>query len=329
MLGEQRFLHAPDARLDRPGSNDGKKEKRIHVRAYRSTLCPAAQVKAVERSGGEERAIAVPLLTCYHHGMKRKVHRIAAALADRLSLIDEVQAVLLGEAAETEVFDPYFTIDLDVYTTGPVPDIAARRSFFPEISSFESSPVANMDRFLVEDLPAGIHYRSCADVDRMLLRISELSWVFHEPGTNALYRIGKSEVLFARNSWLEEARSALAHVPADFWLQARLRAYALAERALSDLGAASHRSDNLYFLVSSARLVRCVASFLFAANRQFEPSDRMLGERIGTLPVLPEGLTARMDTFLRPVGEVSVEGRREIAEMIVRSLMPMAVEERA
>ena len=273
--------------------------------------------------------IAARFPTCYHRRMKRKVHRIAAALADRLSLVENVQAVLLGEAAETEVFDPYFTIDLDVYTSGAVPNHAARRGYFPEIGSFESSPVAALDRFQVEELPTSIHYRSCADVDRMLLRISELTWVFHEPGTNALYRIEKSEVLFARDGWLEETRSALAHVPSDFWLQARLRAFSLAERALSDLGAAAHRADNLYFLVSSARLVRCVASFLFAANRQFEPSDRMLGERIGSLAVLPEGLTGRLDTFLRPIGEVSVEARREIAEMIVRSLMPLAVEEHA
>jgi len=259
--------------------------------------------------------------------MKRKVHRIAAALADRLSLIDDVQAVLLGEAAEVEVIDPYFTIDLDVYTAGPVPDLAARRGFFPELGAIESSPVAAVDRFLVEELPASIHYARSADVDRMLLRISELSWVFHEPGTNPLYRIKKSEVLFSRDGWLEEARSALAHVPAEFWLQARLRAFTLAERALSDLGAASHRSDNLFFLVSAARLVRCVASFLFAANRQFEPSDRMLGERIAGLPVQPEGLAGRLETFMRPIGEVSMEARREIAEYVVRSLMPLAVEE--
>jgi hypothetical protein len=265
--------------------------------------------------------------TEYGGAMKRKVHRIAAALAERLSLVDAVQAVLLGEAAEVEIIDPYFTIDLDVYTAGSLPDLAARRSFFPEIAAFEASPVAAIDRFLVEELPTSVHYVRAADVDRMLLRISELSWVFHEPGTNPLYRIQKSEVLFARNGWLEEARSALAHVPDDFWLQARLRAFALAERALSDLGAASHRSDNLFFLVSAARLVRCVASFLFAANRQFEPADRMIGERIASLPILPEGLPGRMETFMRPIGEVSMEARREIAEYIVKSLMPLAVEE--
>ena len=116
-------------------------------------------------------------------------------------------------------------------------------------------------------------------------------------------------------------------MPPQFWWQARLRAFSLAERALSDLGAAAHRSDDLFFLVSAARLVRCVASFLFAANRQFEPSDRMLAERIAALPNLPDALTGQLDSFMRPIGEVSKDARREIAEHIVRSLIPMAVED--
>jgi hypothetical protein len=259
--------------------------------------------------------------------MRRKVNRIAKALADRLALLEGVQAVLLGEAADIEVFDPYFTIDLDVYVAGAPPGLEARRTLLPDLQAFETSPISAIDRFLVEELPASMHFIRTADVDRMLLRITEQSWVFHEPGTNALYRIERGEPLFSRDGWLEEARSVLAHVPPQFWWQAKLRAFSLAERALADLGAAAHRSDDLFFLVSAARLVRCVASFLFAANRHFEPSDRMLGERIAALPVVPEGLGGRLDSFMRPIGEVTKDARREIAEHIVRSLMPMAVEE--
>jgi hypothetical protein len=188
--------------------------------------------------------------------------------------------------------------------------------------------VAAVDRFLLEELPASIHYIRSADVDRMLLRISEQTWVFHEPGTNALYRIEQGEVLFRRGTWLEEARSALAHVPGQFWWQARLRAFSLAERALADLGAAVHRSDTLFFLLSSSRLARCVASFLVAVNRRFEPSDRMLAERIATLPAVPDGFTGQLDNFIRPIGDITMEARREIAQHIVRSLIPLAVEER-
>jgi hypothetical protein len=260
--------------------------------------------------------------------MKRKVRRIAGNLAERLSQVDGVQAVLLGEAADIEVFDPYFTIDLDVYTAGAPPSLEARGDLVPGMDAFETSPVAAVDRFLLEELPASIHYIRSADVDRMLLRISEQTWVFHEPGTNALYRIERGEVLFRRGTWLEEARSALAHVPAQFWWQARLRAFSLAERALADLGAAAHRADTLFFLLSASRLARCVASFLFAVNCEFEPSDRMLAERIALLPMIPDGFLGQLDNLIRPIGDISMEARREIAQHIVRSLMPLVVEER-
>jgi hypothetical protein len=259
--------------------------------------------------------------------MKRKVLRIAGSLAQRLAELEGVQAVVLGEAADIEVYDPYFTIDLDAYIAGAPPAMEIRSSLLPDLQAFETSPVGAVDRFLVEELPASVHYIRTADVDRMLLRITEQSWVFHEPGSNALYRIERGEVMFQRDGWLEESRAALAHVPAQFWGQARLRAFALAERALADLGAAAHREDDLFFLVSAARLVRCVASFLFAVNRRFEPSDRMLAERISALPVLPEGLAGRLDNFLRPVGQISKDARREIAELILRSLLPLALVE--
>ena len=264
----------------------------------------------------------------YTPRMKRKVRRIAGNLAERLSHVEGVQAVLLGEAAEIEVFDPYFTIDLDVYTAGAPPSVEARGTLLPGMDAFETSPVAAVDRFLLEELPASIHYIRSADVDRMLLRITEQTWVFHEPGTNPLYRIEQGEVLFGRGTWLEEARSVLAHVPPQFWWQARLRAFSLAERALADLGAAAHRADTLFFLLSASRLARCVASFLFAVNRMFEPSDRMLAERIATLPMVPDGFMGQLDNLIRPIGDITMEARREIAQHIVRSLMPLAVEER-
>ena len=258
--------------------------------------------------------------------MKRKVQKIATSLAEKLSALPGVQAVLLGDAADIEVFDPYFTIDIDVYTEESPPALEERRELLSGIEAFETSPVAAVDRFLVDELPASVHYARTQDVDSMLLRISEMTWVFHEPGTNALYRIGHGQVLFDREGWLEESRAALAHVPDAFWWQARLRAFSLAERALSDVGAAAHRSDVMYFLISASRLVRCVASFLFAVNKQYEPSDRLLSERMANLPVMPEGLFAKLETFMKPVGEMTMERRREIADNIVRSLIPLAVE---
>jgi hypothetical protein len=260
--------------------------------------------------------------------MKRKVQRITDALEESLSRTEGVQAVVLGEAVDVDVSDPYFTIDLDVYISGALPELRKRSALVPQVTAFETSPVATIDRFLVEELPVTAHYIRTEEVDRMLLRIAEKNWVFHEPGSHVLYRIERGEVIFGRDGWIEETRAALAHVPDEFWWQARLRAYALAERALVDLGAAAHRSDDLFFLVSAARVLRGVASFLFAANRQFEPADRLLSERIASLPILPDGLLGRLDNFIRPAQPISKEARREIAQHMVRSLMPLAVEGR-
>ncbi|HVP18967.1 MAG TPA: DUF4037 domain-containing protein [Spirochaetia bacterium] len=261
--------------------------------------------------------------------MKRKVQRITDALEASLAGTEGVLAVVLGESADVDVSDPYFTIDLDAYVSGALPHIAKRSSLVPQVTAFETSPVSTIDRFLVEGLPVSVHYIRTEEVDRMLLRIAEKTWVFHEPGSHVLYRLERGEVLFSRDGWMEETRAALAHVPAEFWWQARLRAYALAERALVDLGAAAHRADDLFFLVSAARFLRGVASFLFAANRQFEPSDRLLNDRIAALPILPDGFLGRLDNFIRPAEPpITKQARREIAQHMIRSLMPLALEER-
>jgi hypothetical protein len=241
--------------------------------------------------------------------------------------MQEIQAVLLGEEASIEASDPYFTIEIDVYLSGTMPDLGMRRSLVPQATAFQTSTIGTVDRFLVEELPVSVHYVRAEAVDRMLLRINEKDWVFHEPGTNVLYRLERGEVLFGRNGWIEETRAALAHAPGEFWWQARLRSFALAERALADLGAASHRSDDLFFVISAARLVRAVVSFVFAANRQFEPSERMISERIASLPVLPDELLGRLDNLLRPTVEIPLSIRREIGEHIVKSLMPLTIQE--
>lgn len=256
--------------------------------------------------------------------MKRKVHRIAQSLAARIAQWEGTEAILLGEAAESDVNDPYFTIEIDVYLRGTPPDPARRRCLFPEAQGFDTSPISPVDRFLVEDLPASIHYMDAAAVDRVLWRLGDSTWVFHEPGTTWFYRIARGEVLYRKGTWVDEARAQLEAIPAVLWTQIRLRAFAAAEHSLGELRAATARSDSLFFLVSSGRLVRSVASFLFAANRQFEPPGRLISERLADLKVVPEGMAAMLDNFLRPAPEISTAARTEIADLIVRSLIPLA-----
>jgi len=253
--------------------------------------------------------------------VKNKVHRIAEKFASHISEWEGVEAVLLGEAADIETFDPYFTIDLDVYTHGPIPGAEERRDLFSDIDGFESSPIAPVDIFRVEDLPVSVHFMEASMVDALVHRIINSSWVFHETGTNMFYRIEKGEVLYSRGGWLAAVRASRAEIPEEFWAHVCLRSFFIAERALDDLGGAAFRSDDLVFQLSAARLLRSVMSFLFALNKQFEPSSRMLTQRFKELPVIPDGFIGRLDSFLRPGDGLSIEARREIAGQMVRDLV--------
>ncbi len=42
------------------------------------------------------------------------------------------------------------------------------------------------------------------------------------------------------------------------------------------------------------------------------------------LKVMPDGLPGMLDNFLRPAPDISQAARREIADLIVRSLIPLA-----
>jgi hypothetical protein len=255
--------------------------------------------------------------------VKKRVHALAEQLAAEISQWDGVEAILLGEAADIEIYDPYFTVDLDVYIQGEIPPAAERRDLLADVEGYESSSVTNTDRFVVNDLPVTAHFMQTEGVDANMRRIIDSSWVFHEAGTNAFYRIEKGEVLYSRGGWLASIRAARAEIPDTFWEHVCLLSYTAAERALSDLGAAAFRSDDLLFIVAAARFLRSVASYLFASNRQFEPSGRMLSGHIKSLPRLPDGFLGRLESFLRPADGLSALARREIAELIIGSLLPL------
>jgi hypothetical protein len=103
-----------------------------------------------------------------------------------------------------------------------------------------------------------------------------------------------------------------------------LSARAALEVDLRYINAALHRQDDLIYLSASATFVHNVISFLFAYNRQFESSGRLLQERLAGLPRLPDGFLGRLDAFVRRDSELGAERKREIAELIARSLFELS-----
>lgn len=256
--------------------------------------------------------------------MQRKVARISQELADNISGWQEIEAIVLGEAAEIKTLDPYFNINLDVYHYGSLLPGNDRRERFGSPLAFESGPVYPEDRFLLDDLPVRIRYQETARFDLLLERIHDHLWVYREHGTFTFYRLCRGQVLYRNSGWLESTQKKLAELPEHFWQSVIDSARALVTHNLNELNAAVYREDNLFYLISAAGFIRALCAFLFAYNRRFEPSGRMLTEKVNGLAKLPDEFRGRFESFLRLGARSSPGRKREIAELLARSILAMA-----
>jgi hypothetical protein len=255
--------------------------------------------------------------------VQRKVERISEQLKQTISSWSGIEAVMLGEAAEAGILDPYFTISLDVYHHSGVPDPGQRKNAFGNPTAFDTVPGMTEDRFLVEELPVKIRYQATERVDCMLKRIADREWIYHEASTYPFYRLLHGQVLHQKTDWIDRTRRRLSDMPDHFWHRIRNGARISSAYYLNDLRAAVYRGDTLFYTFSLSRFLRSLCSFLFAVNRTFEPSDRLIAERVRELPRLPDGFVGRFESMLRDDPELPPERKREVAELLVKSILPM------
>jgi len=255
--------------------------------------------------------------------VKRKVQDIANQLARTVAQWDSVEVIALGEAAQIETFDPFFAIDIDVYHRGNLISAEDRRERLEDPPAFESLHQATVDSFLQDDLPVRIQYTDIARIELNLTRVEESRWAYRETGTNVFYRIQHAQPLHQKSDWLAATRTRLESAPEDFWEYMRITSRAAVERALQDLGAAVYREDNIYFVFSFSAFVRSLCAFLFASNRQFEPNGRLLTEQIAGLEHLPSEFAGRFENLLRQRSPLEPEQKREIAELLARSIIAL------
>ena len=255
--------------------------------------------------------------------MKRKVETISRDLTERIIRWDVVDAITLADTAEEELHDPYFFLSLDVYYRGAIPDVETRMRLFSDAGAFESSSVSAKDRFLIDGLPVRIEYKEMSRIDGILERTGANMWVFRQTGTYMFYRLESALLLEAKSDWLEKTRAALQVLPDEFWSSLAESSRATMEHYLGDLSAAVLRDDRLFYLISSAGFLKSFLSLLFVLNRQFEPSGRMLYEKIWDLSALPENLKGRFESFLRDDSEFPPSRKRRIAELMAKSVILM------
>ncbi len=255
--------------------------------------------------------------------MRQKVERCAADLRAVLAGWEGVEAVVLGEAAEVELLDPYFAVQLEVYHRGNLPSAEERRRRLNDPAAFEAATFQAEDRFLVDDLPVRIRYRELSWFDLIIKRIDDRLWAPHDSGTWIFYQVIRGQILYQRSAWLDGLRERLQRLPESFWETLVESTRFAVERYLRDLSAAVYRNDPLFFLMACSGFVRSLCSFLFALNRRFEPTGRMLYEQVLNLPELPEGFRGRFESLLRHEQELPPERKREIAELLTRSILAL------
>ena len=169
-----------------------------------------------------------------------------------------------------------------------------------------------------------VSYYRIDRLDSILTRAEERLWAVRESGTKMLYRLQNGHPLDESSDWLRLARARLQQLPDSFWQSIMVSTRAAMEVDLRYVSAAVHRGDDLIYVSAAATFLHNVISFLFAYNRQFEPSGCLLQARLQELPQLPDGFLGRLESFVRTDQELSPERKREIAELIARSVVELS-----
>lgn len=252
--------------------------------------------------------------------MKAKVKKVVDEIVEVLKKWDGVQAVILQHFVEKDIYDPNFSITLDVYRDSDIPDMEQRATAYFGAQYFESSRVKNKDRFMMGDLPIRISYKDTMRVDSVLAAVGGDSWLSKERGTYLFHRIATGSVEWSRGEWLKGVLEKLDTLPESFWMVWTESCHRRIDHYLSDLGAASLKDDLLYFRLSLSGFMKSVIEALFAVNHVFEPGPRDYSASLALMETLPEGFKANWESLLRDDAELPADRKREIAELLARGV---------
>jgi hypothetical protein len=255
--------------------------------------------------------------------MKAKVKKVVDQIVEILKEWNGVEAVVLQHFAEKDIYDPNFSVTLDVFRKGEIPDKDKRQVHFKDADFFESSSTSVKDRFMLGDLPVRISYKDTVRVDAVLNAIEGNSWMSMERGTYLFHRIATGTVVWTRGDWIKAVLSKLDSLPEDFWSTWIDSCNHRIDHFLGDIGASSIKEDELYFRLSLSGFLKAVAECLFAVNQVFEPGPRDYSAAIGLLENLPDGFKANWGSLLREDGELPMDRKREIASLLARSVFAL------
>jgi hypothetical protein len=195
-----------------------------------------------------------------------------------------------------------------------------------DIAAFETSYQGKKDRFLIDDMPVRIEYKSTAQIEELVSFLDvkrESLWLIKDSGTYGFYRLANGELLFNRSGWIDKIRSRLLKTESEFWVRLRDANQSKMEHFLSDLGAALIQGDDFYYLISASSFIKYACLTLFCLNHRFEPSHRAYYNQVTELPVLPGSFSAQLETFLSGGPETTMERKYSLAQLIARGIVAL------
>ncbi|MFP4114936.1 MAG: DUF4037 domain-containing protein [Spirochaetota bacterium] len=254
--------------------------------------------------------------------MRAAADQAIKTLTSVLGSWSEVTAIGLTSQGE-DLYDPYYSLSLDVYTRGPVRDADARETEFGEVGAFETSLLTAKDRFLMGEIPVRIEYKLTDRFDELVAAALDGECELRDSGTYAFRRVQDAKILVSEGEWFETIRSSLTELPNEFWDELRRSQESTVEHLFADLSAAAMREDSFYFLTSAGRFLAQLCALLFTINRRFEPPPRTLRDEVLSLPALPDSFPANLENFVTSGHGLSMSQRRELAEIMITSVLSL------
>lgn len=255
--------------------------------------------------------------------MNQQIDQIKKSLTEIISGWRCIKAVTVLEVGTPDLLDPYFFLSFDLYYDGKLPDKSERQQALGEVGAFETSITTIKDRFLAHDIPVRLEYRNISETRYFLDAGINDKGVFKKSGTYLLYRLKESAIQYDPKGLISQFKDSISGLPDLFWEKLKENAFAKAEHSLSDLQASVIRDDSYFFMISMADFITSFCSLLYILNKQFEPSDRLMSERIMDLKILPENFRGRFDLLLSDEAEMTRARKKEVAQLLVLSVIPM------
>lgn len=239
------------------------------------------------------------------------------SLLHHLSELQDVEAIIRLPILPREYEEPLFSLKLDVFLHGELPDYEKRRNLIPDARVFEASKRKPKDRFFWKNIPIHVEYKLCRQWEELMQLVQQND--FHWDGsTYPFFRVAEGIVLKDGSGWIHRQKDNLYNLPGSFFLIHLGLLKDRLEHLVSDLAIATYAQDQLMFQMTLGKYLETLVEAWFTMDKGFMPPFDQVTTRLRELEFLPEGALGILDVLTR--ADLDMERRLEVARKAVRGI---------